>query len=120
MTVKTHPGTQYIKETIDWFHDELGISYQVLAAALDVTRGTLKEWRDQNYLPQPDNYEQVMLLQQIKFLLERLFENPEQMLEFLYAPTGELEGKPPFSLLKKGALGELVELLATLETGAFS
>jgi putative toxin-antitoxin system antitoxin component (TIGR02293 family) len=108
------------RKTIEEVHDTFGLKYVDLASALDVDRRTLLRYRKEKSAPSPKVRERMELLREISHLLEEMFATEEAGLTWLYRPVPLLRRRRPIDLIRRGQLGEVLSVLASLYAGTYS
>lgn len=104
--------------TIDWARSDLDLTYQQIGQAVGADRRTIYRWVERETLPSPEHREAVEKLQELKYLLESIFRDKTAAQEWLHSPVPAFRGRSPASLLKKGKIDPVIEVLASLEVGA--
>lgn len=95
MVEKGNPSTD---ATRVWLRDEIGLSP-------GETEGILEQTDD---------------LRDSRQLLDAVFPEPPTRAQWLQSPSRILHGRSPVALLRAGGVSDVVEALATLESGAFT
>jgi uncharacterized protein (DUF2384 family) len=111
---------QAIDETLNWAHDEMGLTYEQLGGILAVSERTLRRWRHEQQVPRPRQKERIEDLRELKHVLREVFPESEAREQWLHSPSGLLRGRSPISLLRRGQVSRVASALATLESGAFT
>lgn len=107
------------RKTIEDAHESFGLNYGDLASALDVTRRMLLRYRNEMNTPSPKVRDRMEALRQISHLLDEVFTDREDGLEWLYTPVPLLQGRRPVDLMRRGELDEVLSVLAGHYSGAF-
>jgi putative toxin-antitoxin system antitoxin component (TIGR02293 family) len=107
------------RKTIEESHQSFGLNYGDIASALDVTRRMVLRYRKEKNTPSPKVRDRLEKLRQISHLLEEVFSDRAEALEWLYTPVPFLQGRRPIDLMRKGELEEVLSVLAGHESGAF-
>ena len=110
--------TRTTRATIEWASEDLDLSYDQIGSAVGADRRTIHRWRTAESRPSRAHQEQVEKLLQLRYLLGASFRDQKAILEWLHSPVPAFQGRTPLSMLKEGSLDELIEALATLESGA--
>lgn len=108
-----------LEETLRWTHDDLGLTYEEIGSTLEVSERTLRRWRSHAHLPQPRQKRRIEDLRELRHVLKDTFPAPEDQAEWLHSPEPLLRGRTPISVLRTGQVSRVIEVLATLESGAF-
>jgi uncharacterized protein (DUF2384 family) len=111
---------QAIDETLNWAHDEVGLTYDQIGGILAVSERTLRRWRHEQQVPRPRQKERIEDLRELKHVLREVFPEPGARELWLHSPSGLLRGRTPISLLRRGQVSRVASALATLESGAFT
>jgi uncharacterized protein (DUF2384 family) len=109
-----------IDETLNWAHDEVGLTFDQIGGLLDVSERTLRRWRHDGHVPRARQKERIEDLRELQHLLREVFPEPRGRAQWLHSPSGLLRGRSPISLLRAGKVSRVVGALATLESGAFT
>src|SRR4051794_26463363 len=107
-------------DALDWAHDELGLTYDQIGAALNVSERTLRRWRAHAHAPRARQKELIEDLRELRHVLSAPFPDPRLRLQWLHSPEPLLRGRTPISFLRAGHVSKVVDVLATLESGAFT
>lgn len=108
-----------LEGTLQGAQEELGFTYEQLGAALHVSERTLRRWRYHAHRPQDRHRLRIENLRELLHVLRALFPGDADRQEWLHTPNPHLRGRSPISLIRSGRIGPVLELLATLEAGAF-
>jgi uncharacterized protein (DUF2384 family) len=109
-----------LEDALAWAHDELGLTYDQIGAVLNVSERTLRRWRSHDHAPRARQRELIEDLRELRHVLAAVFPNPALRQQWLHSPEPMLRGRTPISFLRAGRIAKVVEVLATLESGAFS
>lgn len=110
--------TRTTRATIEWASEHLDLSYDQIGSVLSVDRRTVHRWKSAESRPSRRHQESIERLMQIRYLLDSVFRDQEAALTWLHSPVPVLKGRTPLGVLKEGRLDEVIEALATIETGA--
>jgi putative toxin-antitoxin system antitoxin component (TIGR02293 family) len=108
-----------LEGTLRGAQEELGFTYEQLSATLHVSERTLRRWRYHAHRPQDRHRLRIENLRELLHVLRALFPGDADRQEWLHTPNPHLRGRSPISLIRSGRVGPVLELLATLEAGAF-
>jgi putative toxin-antitoxin system antitoxin component (TIGR02293 family) len=108
------------KQTIEEACETFGLNYVDLAAALDIDRRTLLRYRKEVNAPSPKVRMRMEKLREIAYLLLEVFETREQGLGWLYSPVEFLRGRRPIDLMRNGDIDDVLAVLASLYSGAYT
>lgn len=104
---------------LEWAHDELGLTWDEVAGALDASTRTLQRWREGETAPSRENLRALEELDELRFWLETLFEDdPDAATEWMSTRLVDLRGKTPLQALRAGHTETLNAMLATVHAGA--
>lgn len=117
--LKRQHTTKHVAQTVAWAHDTLALSFGEIGAALDADERTVRRWRGAEVAPRARHQASLEALVDLRHLLEEVFERPEEATEWLNTPIKAFRGHPPVAMLRRGRLKDVVEVLATMESGAF-
>lgn len=98
----------------------LDLSYTEIGDVVGVDRRTIYRWRSRESLPSPEHRKRLESVRELLFLLEKVFGDLDQALEWLYRPVPMLRGRTPISRLREGRIDEVLGVLAGLESGAYA
>lgn len=105
---------------LDEIRTNLGVNSREIAALLDASPSTVSRWESGAVSPDRKRLEPIL---QLRYVAERLaaFFPPEQARIWLYSPNSQLEGlESPASLIERGRLIEVLDLVNSIETGAYT
>ena len=105
--------------TLDWASETLDLSYSEIGDLIGVDRRTIYRWRFEESLPSPSHRRRLESVRELRFLLDKVFEDSEKALEWLHRSVPMLRGRTPISLLREGRVDEVIGVLAGLESGAY-
>jgi uncharacterized protein (DUF2384 family) len=117
--LKRAHALRHTAETVAWAHDTLALSFGEIAAAVEADERTVRRWRGAEVAPRARHQASLEALVDLRHLLEEVFESREQAAEWLHTPIKAFRGHPPIVLIRRGRLRDVVEVLATMESGAF-
>lgn len=106
--------------TIDRVSEDLDLGYSEIGNVIGVDRRTIYRWRFEESLPSPEHRKRLESLRELHFLLDKVFEDRDQALEWLHRPVSMLRGRTPISRLREGRIDEVLGVLAGLESGAYA
>lgn len=105
--------------TVSWAHGTLALSFGEIAAAVDADERTVRRWRGKEVAPQARHQASLEALDDLRHLVETVFETPAQLAEWLDTPLKAFRGQSPAAMLRRGRVKDVVGVLATMESGAF-
>lgn len=106
------------KDTVERARQRFGLAYTEVAEALGVDRRTLFRYRKKLSVPSQRVRVRLEKMREIGYLLDELFEEREEAMEWLYSPVPMLRGRRPVDLVRAGELEDVVSVLAGLHSGA--
>lgn len=106
-------------ETVAWAHRELALAYGDIGAAVDADERTVRRWEGRTAAPQARHEERLESLQELKYLLGSVFATKAEADEWLHSPLPAFRGRSPIAMIRRGKLGDVIEVLATIESGAY-
>lgn len=117
------PRHEKALETLDWYHADLGFTWDEVAEAAGASVRTLQRWREQESAPSRDKLHGIERLDELRFWIDQVFSAPDygmrEAQEWMHTRLEELRGKTPFEVVQAGNVERLIEMLATVQTGAF-
>lgn len=96
----------------------LQLTQEDLAAALKVSPRTVRRWQAGGHVPQKDSRSELQDMQRFLYLLTRTVP-PNAAPRWARTPLPHLKGRTPLAVLQEGKLGELLRLVAAVDSGAF-
>lgn len=108
------------EETIDWAHDELGLNYREIGAALQAHERTVLRWKARQSLASPRHRRRMEDLRELRHLLREVFRDEDAANTWLRSSVPALKGRTPISYIRAGRVGRVLEILATFQAGAFT
>lgn len=109
-----------LEDALTWAHDEIGLTYDQIGSVLEVSERTLRRWRSHDHAPRARQRELIEDLRELRHVLADVFPDPALRQQWLHSPEPMLRGRTPISSLRAGRVARVVEVLATLESGAFA
>ena len=109
-----------LDDALAWAHDEIGLTYDQIGAVLQVSERTLRRWRAHDHAPRAKQREMIEDLRELRHVLSDVFPDRKLRQQWLHSPEPMLRGRTPISFLRSGRVAKVVEVLATLESGAFT
>jgi putative toxin-antitoxin system antitoxin component (TIGR02293 family) len=106
-------------DVIDWAHSALALNYGEIGVALKTTERTVRRWRTCKFTPRGAARDRLETLRELRHLLTAVFGTEAAAAEWLHSSVPALRGRTPASLLRTGAIESVIELLATIESGAY-
>lgn len=106
-------------ETVAWVHDELALGYREIGAAVDANERTVRRWEGRTAVPQPRHQEKLRSFQELRHLLQTVFESKAEADEWMHSPLPTFRGHSPLAVIANGRLRDVIEVLATIESGAY-
>jgi len=116
---RTDLAIAFAGKTVEWAQTELELTAQEVAQAIGANRKTVARWREGQSAPSPEHRRHLERLNQLRYLLETSFRSPEARRRWLHTPAPGLGGRIPYLVITEGDLDRILNLLSTLEAGAF-
>lgn len=104
--------------TIEWVHDTLNLTYQDIGRTVGASRRSVSRWVSREAVPSRQHRKRMEQLRVLRHLVQSLFEDEEEALEWFHSSVPMLRGRTPISLLEEGEIDEVLGVLAGLESGA--
>lgn len=117
--IKHERITRHAAETVAWAHDTLALTFGEIAAAVDADERTVRRWRGAEVAPRARHQASLDALVDLRHLFEQVFANRKDAVEWLTTPIKAFRGHPPITMIRRGRLQDVVDVLATMESGAF-
>ncbi len=112
-------GALWAARTVEWARESLAMSAEEIGAAVGATGRTITRWASRTALPRPTHRERIEKLNELRHLLDAVFESRAAAQRWLYTPVPAFRGRTPHSLVRSGRLDDVIGLLAAMESGAF-
>jgi hypothetical protein len=106
-------------EAVAWAHDALELGYGEIGAAVDADERTVGRWEGREVVPRARHQAKLEALGELRHLLGIVFETKAEADEWLHTPLPAFRGRTPMSVLRAGRLEQVIEVLATMESGDF-
>jgi uncharacterized protein (DUF2384 family) len=106
-------------ETVSWAHDDLALAYSEIGRALRADERTVRRWRSREVAPRGEHRERLEELRELRHLLLAVFATWSEAGEWLHTSLPAFRGRTPISVIRQGRIGPVIELLATIEAGAY-
>lgn len=106
-------------ETVAWAHEALALPYEDIGAAVDADERTVRRWEGRTAAPQARHRERLESFQELKHLLGVVFPEKRDADEWLHASLPAFRGRSPLAMIRRGKIDDVVEVLATIESGAY-
>lgn len=106
-------------DVINWAHSALALNYGEIGVALRTTERTVRRWRSCLITPRGDARERLETLRELRHLLMAVFGTEAAAAEWLHSSVPALRGRTPASELRSGRIESVIEILATMESGAY-
>jgi transcriptional regulator with XRE-family HTH domain len=97
----------------------LGISYDDLAAALEIDRKTVYRWLADETFPQAQSRARLDALESLADRLAESFKTPADAASWLHAESGYFGGLRPIDALLRGRIDAVHAALEALDSGTF-
>lgn len=95
-----------------------GLKGTDIANITDVSKATVSRWRNGNAKPQPDNELRIADLHYVVGRLSEFYETGDIRV-WLYARHPQLEGERAIDLIHENRTGEVLQILARMDSGAY-
>lgn len=105
-------------ETIGWVRDTLDLTYEDIGRTVGASRRSVSRWVRREAAPSRQHRQRMEQLRVLRHLVQDLFEDEEEALEWFHSSVPMLRGRTPISLLEEGEIDEVLGVLAGLESGA--
>ena len=106
-------------DVINWAHSALDLNYGEIGVALQTTERTVRRWRSCQFTPRGPALDRLETLRELRHLLTAVFGTESAASEWLHSSVPVLRGRTPASLLRSGRIESVIEILATMESGAY-
>lgn len=106
-------------ETVAWAHDDLSLGYREIGVALEANERTVRRWAGREIAPRGHHREKLESLRELRHLLRTVFPHEAERRGWLHASVPAFRGRTPISLIRAGRVEKVVEVLATIESGAY-
>lgn len=105
--------------TIERAQDHLGLTSVDISESMGVNRRTVTRWKNKAVAPNASNLDRLEKIRVLENLLLDVFGSEEAALEWFHSPVDGFGGRSPYALFRSGRLDELIEALASHQSGAF-
>lgn len=116
---KRQHDTKVAAATVAWANETLALTFGEIGAAVDADERTVRRWRGSEVAPRARHQASLEALVDLRHLLEQVFATPAAAATWLETPLRGLGGHTPLGRLRRGRLQEVVDVLATMASGAF-
>ena len=116
---KRQHDTKLAAATVAWANETLALTFGEIGAVVAADERTVRRWRGSEVAPRARHQASLEALIDLRHLLEAVFPNRDAATGWLETPLRGLGGHTPLSRLRRGRLQEVVDVLATMESGAF-
>lgn len=106
-------------EAVAWAHDTLELGYSEIGMAVEADERTVRRWEGRKVVPRGRHREKLEQLRELRHLLRAVFESKPEADEWLHTSVPAFRGRTPISLIRQGRLEAVIDVLATMEAGAF-
>ncbi len=104
---------------VSWAHDDLELAYREIGLAVKADERTVRRWERREAVPRARHMAKLEELRELRHLLEAVFEFSEQAHGWLRSSVPAFRGRTPISSIRQGKIKQVVEVLATVESGAY-
>ena len=105
-------------EAVNWVREQLALSYADIANAVKADERTVRRWKDQRVAPRGSHRHMIEQLGEMKHLLLAVFGSGAAAAVWMKTPLLALRGRTPGAVFRKGQVATLIDILATIESGA--
>lgn len=105
---------------VSWARTRLGLSLAEVARAVGASARTVARWAEGAVAPSPTHRRRLEELGETRHLLETVFRDWTAALDWIHTPTAALRGRTPLGELTRGRMAAVIEVLAALESGAYT
>ena len=105
--------------TVAWANEALSLTFEEIGAVVAADERTVRRWRGSEVAPRARHQASLEAFVDLRHLLGEVFERSQDATEWLHTPLRALRGHTPLSRIRQGRLQEVVDVLATMESGAF-
>jgi uncharacterized protein (DUF2384 family) len=113
------PEAATASETVAWAHDGLDLAYREIGHAVQADERTVRRWAGREIAPRGRHRRKLAELRELRHLLGVLFASDAEIRSWLHTPLRALHGRTPIAQVRAGGTGAVVEILATVEAGAY-
>ena len=117
--LKRQHATRHAADTVAWAHDTLALSFEEIGAVVEADERTVRRWRGAEVAPRVRHQASLAALVDLRHVLSEVFERQADATEWLHTPIKAFRGHPPIEMIRRGRIKDVVEVLATMESGAF-
>lgn len=110
---------QTAAQAVAWAHETLELAYTEIGAAVDADERTVRRWQEQGVAPRGRHQDKLEEILELRHLLSALFPTPAEANAWLHASVPAFRGRTPMSVIRRGKIDRVIDVLATMETGAF-
>lgn len=118
-TRKRQHDTKLAATMVAWANERLALTFGEIGAVVDADERTVRRWRGSEVASCTRHQASLEALVDLRHLLEQVFATRGAAAAWLETPLRGLGGHTPLSRLRHGRLQEVVDVLATMESGAF-
>ena len=118
MTITT-AAIEFADNTVAWAEEELDLNQVQIGRAIGVHRKTLYRWRRRLSAPSEQHRRNLEMFTELKYLFGTSFRSPEAAQRWLHTDVPDLRGRTPYLAIAQGDLESVLQLLGTLQAGAF-
>ena len=115
----TSAAIKYADNTVAWAEKELDLNQRQIGCAIGADRRTLYRWRRRKTAPSAQHRRNLEKLNELKYLFGTSFRSTEAAQRWLHTDVPDLRGRTPYFAIAQGDLESVLQLLGTLQAGAF-
>lgn len=105
-------------EAVAWAHETLDLGYSEIGVAVEADERTVRRWQDCEVRPRAQHRAKLEQLRELRHLLKEVFDLQAEADAWLRSSVRAFRGRTPMSLIRQGKLDLIIEVLATMESGA--
>ncbi len=110
-----------VRELVRWMRAELGLTFVDLSRITGASLRTVQRWEGPANVgaPRPGHGAHLAELRDLRRLLRLTFPRQDEAADWMFAGVPALQGRRPIDLVRQGAVGEVVGVLAGVQSGVF-
>ena len=116
---KRQHDTKLAAATVTWANEDLALTFEEIGVVVAADERTVRRWRSSEVAPRARHQASLAAFVDLRHLLGEVFGHPDDAREWLGTPLRAFRGHTPLSRIRQGRLQEVVDVLATMESGAF-
>lgn len=110
-----------VRELVRWMRAELGLTFADLSRITGASLRTVQRWEGPTNLgaPRPGHADRLAELRDLRRLLRQTFPRQDEGANWMFTGVPDLQGRRPIDLVRRGAMAEVVGVLAGVQSGVF-